>query len=134
MVPARGSAGPQRCPVCLGLWLPGPVVAVVVGHIPRPGSDGGAGTSKRSVCPADGGSLAAVYHHGIEVDLCFDCGGVWLDRGELERIIARRRRREGLQTATDVLGNPDVTRLALEAGPDLIGAVVEFIVEALSGL
>lgn len=26
--------------------------------------------------------------HGIEVDVCPNCGGVWLDRGELEKLIA----------------------------------------------
>lgn len=31
-------------------------------------------------------SLIAVESEGVEVDWCAACGGVWLDRGELERI------------------------------------------------
>jgi Zn-finger nucleic acid-binding protein len=29
---------------------------------------------------------------GVRVDACRDCRGVWLDRGELDRIIERERR------------------------------------------
>lgn len=37
-------------------------------------------------CPRDGAQLAAErYEAGVEVDRCADCGGVWLDAGELER-------------------------------------------------
>lgn len=31
--------------------------------------------------------LEATYRHGIEVDVCPRCKGVWLDRGELEKIL-----------------------------------------------
>lgn len=30
--------------------------------------------------------LAARHHAGIEIDVCPRCRGVWLDRGELEKI------------------------------------------------
>ncbi len=29
---------------------------------------------------------------GVRVDACRDCRGVWLDRGELDRIVERERR------------------------------------------
>ncbi|GJG88568.1 hypothetical protein tb265_37490 [Gemmatimonadetes bacterium T265] len=35
-------------------------------------------------CPRCGGHLAARTHHGVTIDVCPDCGGSWLDRGELE--------------------------------------------------
>lgn len=31
------------------------------------------------------------FSHGIEVDVCPNCKGVWLDRGELERLAAQGR-------------------------------------------
>ena len=30
--------------------------------------------------------LEPVYVDGVEIDVCENCGGVWLDRGELERM------------------------------------------------
>jgi Zn-finger nucleic acid-binding protein len=29
--------------------------------------------------------------HGVEIDYCPECRGVWLDRGELDKIIDRAR-------------------------------------------
>lgn len=33
-------------------------------------------------------TLEVTHHGGIEVDICPRCRGVWLDRGELERLVA----------------------------------------------
>ena len=38
-------------------------------------------------CPVCDAKLRAVEKHGVEVDICPDCKGVWLDRGELEKLI-----------------------------------------------
>jgi Zn-finger nucleic acid-binding protein len=38
-------------------------------------------------CPVCTGKLRAVEKIGVEVDICPECKGVWLDRGELEKII-----------------------------------------------
>ncbi len=40
-------------------------------------------------CPADGGRLVVTERQGVEIDYCPDCRGVWLDRGELDKIIDR---------------------------------------------
>jgi len=37
-------------------------------------------------CPRDGTELARVNILGIELDKCHKCDGIWLDRGELERL------------------------------------------------
>jgi Zn-finger nucleic acid-binding protein len=34
-------------------------------------------------------TLVMAERHGIEIDYCPDCRGVWLDRGELDKIIER---------------------------------------------
>ena len=40
-------------------------------------------------CPIDGATLVMSERSGIEIDYCPTCRGVWLDRGELDKIIAR---------------------------------------------
>lgn len=40
-------------------------------------------------CPRCGVGLAMSERQGIEIDYCPQCRGVWLDRGELDKIIAR---------------------------------------------
>lgn len=41
------------------------------------------------VCQLDGSPLVMSERSGIEIDYCPSCRGVWLDRGELDRIINR---------------------------------------------
>ena len=40
-------------------------------------------------CPLDGSDLVMTDRQGIEIDYCPKCRGVWLDRGELDKIIER---------------------------------------------
>ena len=40
-------------------------------------------------CPIDGTQLTMSERQGIEIDYCPKCRGVWLDRGELDKIIER---------------------------------------------
>ncbi len=40
-------------------------------------------------CPVDSSDLLMAERHGVEVDYCPKCRGVWLDRGELDKIIAQ---------------------------------------------
>lgn len=40
-------------------------------------------------CPHCRIPLAMSERHGIEIDYCPQCRGVWLDRGELDKIIER---------------------------------------------
>jgi uncharacterized protein len=42
-------------------------------------------------CPNDDTTLAMSDRQGIEIDYCPRCRGVWLDRGELDRIVERER-------------------------------------------
>ena len=43
-------------------------------------------------CPACGGQLMELDRSGVRVDACRQCRGVWLDRGELDRIVEHERR------------------------------------------
>lgn len=40
-------------------------------------------------CPVDGETLVMADRSGVEIDYCPKCRGVWLDRGELDKIIDR---------------------------------------------
>ena len=38
-------------------------------------------------CPKDGHELVTVSLHGVQVDQCGSCSGIWLDPGELDELI-----------------------------------------------
>jgi hypothetical protein len=40
-------------------------------------------------CPIDGAQLVMSERQGVEIDYCPSCRGVWLDRGELDKVIER---------------------------------------------
>jgi hypothetical protein len=40
-------------------------------------------------CPLDQTQLVMSARQGVEIDYCPECRGVWLDRGELDKIIER---------------------------------------------
>ncbi len=43
-------------------------------------------------CPVDNELLQMTERSGVEVDYCPRCRGIWLDRGELDKILARADR------------------------------------------
>ena len=38
-------------------------------------------------CPADSATLLMSERQGVEIDYCPECRGVWLDRGELDKLL-----------------------------------------------
>ncbi len=40
-------------------------------------------------CPIDQAELVMTERQGVEIDYCPKCRGVWLDRGELDKVIER---------------------------------------------
>ncbi len=40
-------------------------------------------------CPSCRIDLQMAERHGVEIDYCPKCRGVWLDRGELDKIVER---------------------------------------------
>ena len=57
------------------------------------------------LCPKCGVTLVAKDQLGVTIDQCENCGGLWLDKGELEAIEARKD--EGWPTTwfRSILGN-----------------------------
>ena len=57
-------------------------------------------------CPTDGTTLVMSERSGIEIDYCPQCRGVWLDRGELDKIIERAGSQPAVRAASRALGQP----------------------------
>ena len=55
-------------------------------------------------CPIDQTTLQMTERQGIEIDYCPQCRGVWLDRGELDKLI------EGAAQAAPVAQTPEPPR------------------------
>lgn len=52
-------------------------------------------------CPTDGSTLVMSERSGIEIDYCPQCRGVWLDRGELDKIVERSTAMSGPRRVDD---------------------------------
>lgn len=39
------------------------------------------------MCPNDNAPMQTMDRHGVQFDMCPTCRGVWLDRGELEKLM-----------------------------------------------
>lgn len=68
-------------------------------------------------CPACSNELKMADRQGVEIDYCPSCRGVWLDRGELDKIIERsaatyddRNRRDERRERYDNLDDSDEGR------------------------
>jgi uncharacterized protein len=44
-------------------------------------------TTDSLTCPKCGGAMRSYERNGVTVDQCTDCRGIFLDRGELDRLI-----------------------------------------------
>jgi hypothetical protein len=42
-------------------------------------------------CPKDGYDLASSLYHGVQIETCPHCGGMWLDAGEVEAVSHEER-------------------------------------------
>lgn len=40
------------------------------------------------ISPIDGSPMEQIHRFGIEIDRCKTSGGIWLDKGELEKLMA----------------------------------------------
>ena len=123
------------CGRCDGLWLPGAVVRAGVGEAPR-GRLPAAAPARGLRCPADASALVPLRHHGVDIDVCPRCSGVWLDAGERERILAARAtpaRRESI----DLAGAADLVEIGvtvIDAAGDVADKLLEFVADAFSAL
>ena len=89
----------NQCPECEGLWVPGPNIDSLLGS--------GQMLQLRSLCsilqsdlscPSGCGQLNEGKIGQVTLDLCQNCGGLWLDPGELETL----RQRKGISPHSPV--------------------------------
>ena len=50
-------------------------------------------------CPVDGTTLLLSERNQVEIDYCPECRGVWLDRGEIDKIVEHERSNGARDTA-----------------------------------
>ena len=55
-------------------------------------------------CPKCGAELTERDHHGVKIDQCTECGGIWLDKGELELVEEVDRKSSGFLQSIFGLG------------------------------
>lgn len=46
-------------------------------------------------CPKDGSQLHEEHYHGVKIDRCNECHGVWLDAGEIETLLEKPESQTG---------------------------------------
>ena len=126
-----------HCLTCQGLWIHPSVIQATVGQLPDLSSYA---TTTRT-CPEDSSSMVSIQHQGVEIDICRKCGGVWLDRGELDRIRHKMKllNAPAQKNADNPLVALDVVSVGLEVvngcgevASDIMTGVLEFIFEAFS--
>ena len=59
------------------------------------------------LCPNDNSSMQTVDRNGVQFDMCPTCRGVWLDRGELDKIIERGATQAPAQPAPQPYQEPN---------------------------
>jgi Zn-finger nucleic acid-binding protein len=52
-------------------------------------------------CPHGHGTLLMSERQGVEIDYCPECRGVWLDRGELDKIVERSATEDEVRSGRD---------------------------------
>lgn len=129
------------CERCGGLWIPCEQLQVMAlrvgGGAPTPRSPRRLEPSRitegtaRCVCPK-GPLMLNVDAMQITLDRCEACGGVWLDGGEIKRVVAHYRGAEA--ASTGILGElPGALFDGFDAA-DLLHGVFELLGALLSGL
>lgn len=58
------------------------------------------------MCPNDNAAMEVIARDGVQFDMCPTCRGVWLDRGELEKLL------------NDARGEADAAPPAHQRAPD----------------
>jgi Zn-finger nucleic acid-binding protein len=89
----------DRCSACSGIWFDAQELSQLLAEEARhvasllrgnPAAEAG---GKSRFCPRENAKLLRVYsaiNRSVIVDACPQCGGIWLDGGEFEKLFAAR--------------------------------------------
>ena len=74
-------------------------------------------------CPTDGETLLMSERMGVEIDYCPRCRGIWLDRGELDKLlrVADRDDEDRRDDGTTVIATATGTGTGTAAGHPTAG-------------
>jgi Zn-finger nucleic acid-binding protein len=123
-----GSFGVHACTTCSGVWLGlqdftllEPPGGLQRRHTHRPGE---------RLCPKCTCRMEIWKVHGIEVDVCNSCRGVWFDKGELQKLLRQRKQSQTANALTPGKSNSSGSALEyLDLVPDGIELLGEILVE-----
>ena len=59
------------------------------------------------ICPNDGAGMQEINRNGVLIDVCPTCRSVWLDRGEMEKLLSYMREDDSKDTRGDDRGNDE---------------------------
>lgn len=92
----------NECPDCLGLWMRHRSLRTVIKQldpeavqalpkpfelgVPSPENSTSFDTNDITECPVDGHKYVERDFGGVNIDMCLECDGIWLDAGELTKI------------------------------------------------
>jgi len=134
-----------ECSVCGGIWLPSSTLEKVSNYndliFPDIKTEAISKSYKFSPtikCPTDKTRTLCFEYRGVEIDICRNCAGIWLDSGEIEKILDISRPswksdliEAGVQSAINI---PDLIFNSGEYAVDAGKMLIDFIAEALSTL
>jgi Zn-finger nucleic acid-binding protein len=113
----EGTHARNRCRQCQGFLVSKEEVLAVIGGKAPEAAKLQALPESGVACPRDGSSMRRVEHQGVEADLCLECYSVWLDAGELDKVVAqgRKAKRAGAGAAAALAGAAAVAAAAQPA-------------------
>jgi Zn-finger nucleic acid-binding protein len=81
----------HRCQLCHGIFIPGDffrqVKAQAALQVHREIAGNTPNLNTPRLCPKRCSTMMLMHIKGIEIDVCPHCDGIWLDSGELEKMI-----------------------------------------------
>ncbi len=79
------------------------------------------------LCPNCAEGMREIERHGVRIDVCPRCRGVWLDRGELEKLLEAAAAGAGDRAATPVHDRPPAPpRAKKHRGKSLLREIFDF--------
>ena len=108
----------DRCPTCGGLFIPlnqERAPKILLNRF-SPADESAVSLDKEALSPADGKPMLLLLYQGIEIDYCAGSNSVWLDRGELGKLVP---------------GGVAKKKTGKKKGADEERGVVDFVAEGL---
>jgi Zn-finger nucleic acid-binding protein len=126
----------NSCPDCKGLLLGAEEVGRALGEGREMPMERIATLPQGALaCPHDGTAMRTLVHREVEIDLCAECGALWLDAGELDKLGAgkgRKGSRKAMAAAALVAAGAGAATVAA-ANPVAQSSFVSSIADSVGG-